>query len=188
MTRSFPPSPSHCPRRPRPGGSSAAASPPSSLRCAPPPSASTRSRLPPLPTRSPPPTPPPHSRHTRPHPSTNPRKGQQRTCPSRRRHKLYAPVFKNCAVLPSRLMKPKHSWVFNKPVDTIGLGLHDYHTIITKPMDLDTVKSKLAAGHYKSPREFAGDVCLTFQNAMTYNPKGQNFDSLMPNLRCFPFK
>ncbi|XP_062192457.1 uncharacterized protein LOC133895946 isoform X2 [Phragmites australis] len=31
MTRSFPPSPSCCPRCPRPGGSSAAASPPSSL-------------------------------------------------------------------------------------------------------------------------------------------------------------
>ncbi|XP_062221403.1 transcription factor GTE4-like isoform X1 [Phragmites australis] len=90
------------------------------------------------------------------------------------RRKLYAPVFKNCAALLGRLMKHKHSWVFNKPVDASGLGLHDYHTIITKPMDLGTVKSKLAAGHYKSPREFAGDVRLTFQNAMTYNPKGQD--------------
>nr|CAB3475779.1 unnamed protein product [Digitaria exilis] len=90
------------------------------------------------------------------------------------RRKLYAPVFKTCAALLSRLMKHKHSWVFNKPVDASALGLHDYHTIITKPMDLGTVKSKLAAGQYKSPREFAGDVRLTFQNAMTYNPKGQD--------------
>ncbi|XP_039808890.1 transcription factor GTE4-like isoform X1 [Panicum virgatum] len=90
------------------------------------------------------------------------------------RRKLYAPVFKSCSALLSRLMKHKHSWVFNKPVDASALGLHDYHTIITKPMDLGTVKSKLAAGHYKSPREFAGDVRLTFQNAMTYNPKGQD--------------
>ncbi|CAO2161554.1 unnamed protein product [Urochloa humidicola] len=90
------------------------------------------------------------------------------------RRKLYAPVFKTCAALLSRLMKHKHSWVFNTPVDASALGLHDYHTIITKPMDLGTVKSKLAAGQYKSPREFAGDVRLTFQNAMTYNPKGQD--------------
>ncbi|CAL4965994.1 unnamed protein product [Urochloa decumbens] len=90
------------------------------------------------------------------------------------RRKLYAPVFKTCAALLSRLMKHKHSWVFNKPVDASALGLHDYHTIIAKPMDLGTVKSKLAAGQYKSPREFAGDVRLTFQNAMTYNPKGQD--------------
>ncbi|PWZ33321.1 hypothetical protein Zm00014a_000503 [Zea mays] len=90
------------------------------------------------------------------------------------RRKLYVPVFKTCAVLLSRLMKHKHSWVFNKPVDASALGLHDYHTIITKPMDLGTVKSKLGAGQYKSPREFAGDVRLTFQNAMTYNPKGQD--------------
>lgn len=41
-------------------------------------------------------------------------------------------------------------------------------------MDLGTVKSRLAAGHYKSPREFATEVRLTFQNAMKYNPKGQD--------------
>ncbi|GJN38100.1 hypothetical protein PR202_gb27112 [Eleusine coracana subsp. coracana] len=90
------------------------------------------------------------------------------------RRKLYAPVFKTCGAVLARLMKHKHGWVFNTPVDASALGLHDYHTIITKPMDLGTVKSKLSAGQYKSPREFAADVRLTFQNAMTYNPKGQD--------------
>ncbi|KAE8707209.1 Global transcription factor group E4, putative isoform 2 [Hibiscus syriacus] len=37
-----------------------------------------------------------------------------------------------------------------------------------------TVKSRLSKNWYKSPREFAEDVRLTFQNAMTYNPKGQD--------------
>ncbi|XP_003565508.1 transcription factor GTE4 [Brachypodium distachyon] len=90
------------------------------------------------------------------------------------RRKLYAPVFKSCGLLLTRLMKHKHGWVFNVPVDASALGLHDYHTIITKPMDLGTVKSRLAEGHYKSPREFATEVRLTFQNAMKYNPKGQD--------------
>ncbi|GLT53582.1 hypothetical protein SLA2020_268450 [Shorea laevis] len=41
-------------------------------------------------------------------------------------------------------------------------------------MDLGTVKSRLNKNWYKSPKEFAEDVRLTFSNAMTYNPKGQD--------------
>ncbi|KAL0884522.1 hypothetical protein Bca101_008503 [Brassica carinata] len=83
-------------------------------------------------------------------------------------------VFKNCSALLERLMKHKHGWVFNAPVDVKGLGLHDYFTIIEHPMDLGTVKSTLTNNLYKSPREFAEDVRLTFHNAMTYNPPGQD--------------
>ncbi|KAK1275339.1 Transcription factor GTE4 [Acorus gramineus] len=83
-------------------------------------------------------------------------------------------AFKNCGALLSRLMKHKHGWVFNKPVDVKALGLHDYHIIIKHPMDLGTIKSRLSKNWYKSPREFAEDVRLTFRNAMTYNPKGQD--------------
>ncbi|KAH0851591.1 hypothetical protein HID58_036884 [Brassica napus] len=83
-------------------------------------------------------------------------------------------VFKNCSALLERLMKHKHGWVFNAPVDVKGLGLHDYFTIIEHPMDLGTVKSTLTNNMYNSPREFAEDVRLTFHNAMTYNPPGQD--------------
>ncbi|XP_039044892.1 transcription factor GTE4-like isoform X2 [Hibiscus syriacus] len=82
--------------------------------------------------------------------------------------------FKSCSSLLERLMKHKHGWVFNAPVDVKGLGLHDYYSVIKHPMDLGTVKSRLSKNCYKSPREFAEDVRLTFQNAMTYNPKGQD--------------
>ncbi|XP_042010812.1 transcription factor GTE4-like isoform X2 [Salvia splendens] len=83
-------------------------------------------------------------------------------------------VFKSCNALLERLMKHKHAWVFNKPVDAVALGLHDYFEIIRNPMDLGTVKGRLTQNWYKSPMEFAEDVVLTFQNAMTYNPKGQD--------------
>ena len=33
------------------------------------------------------------------------------------------------------LMKHKHAWIFRKPVDAVGLGLHDYNDIIKNPMD-----------------------------------------------------
>ncbi|KAG6416866.1 hypothetical protein SASPL_124307 [Salvia splendens] len=83
-------------------------------------------------------------------------------------------ILKSCNVLLERLMKHKHGWVFNKPVDTVALGLHDYFEIIRNPMDLGTVKGRLNQNWYKSPMEFAEDVVRTFQNAMTYNPKGQD--------------
>ncbi|KAK9665829.1 hypothetical protein RND81_14G139300 [Saponaria officinalis] len=83
-------------------------------------------------------------------------------------------VFKSCTLLLDKLMKHKHGWVFNSPVDVKALGLHDYFTIIKHPMDLGTVKSRLNTNWYKSPKEFAEDVRLTFQNAMKYNPKGHD--------------
>ncbi|KAK1616551.1 hypothetical protein QYE76_022068 [Lolium multiflorum] len=88
--------------------------------------------------------------------------------------RLYAHPFKKSSSLLSRLMKHKFGWVFNKPVDPVALGLHDYFTIIKHPMDLGTIKAQLTRGQYRNPKEFANDVRLTFHNAMTYNPKGQD--------------
>ncbi|KAL9232456.1 hypothetical protein vseg_007567 [Gypsophila vaccaria] len=81
---------------------------------------------------------------------------------------------KKCDDLLQKLRKHKHGWVFNVPVDVKRLGLHDYFDIIKHPMDLGTVKTRLANNWYKTPREFAEDVRLTFHNAMTYNPEGQD--------------
>ncbi|KAM0904009.1 hypothetical protein ACQ4PT_018296 [Festuca glaucescens] len=88
--------------------------------------------------------------------------------------RLYAHPLKKSSSLLSRLMKHKFGWVFNKPVDPVALGLHDYFTIIKHPMDLGTIKAQLTRGQYRNPKEFANDVRLTFHNAMTYNPKGQD--------------
>lgn len=87
-------------------------------------------------------------------------------------------LFKSCSSLLEKLMKHKHGWVFNTPVDPLALGLHDYFDIIKHPMDLGTVKSRLDKNWYNSPMEFAEDVRLTFQNAMTYNPKGQDVHAM----------
>ena len=83
-------------------------------------------------------------------------------------------IFNACVSLLEKLMKHKHGWVFNTPVDVEGLCLHDYYSIIRHPMDLGTVKTRLNKNWYKSPKEFAEDVRLTFHNAMTYNPRGQD--------------
>lgn len=80
-------------------------------------------------------------------------------------------LMKMCRQALTKLMKHKNSWVFNKPVDAAAMGLHDYHQIIKRPMDLGTVKSNFAKNLYSSPVDFAADVRLTFNNAMLYNPK-----------------
>ncbi|KAK1418257.1 hypothetical protein QVD17_27400 [Tagetes erecta] len=80
-------------------------------------------------------------------------------------------LMKNCRQVLNKLMKHKLSWVFNKPVDAVALGLHDYHQIIKRPMDLGSVKSNLSKNLYSSPLDFAADVRLVFENAMLYNPK-----------------
>ncbi|KAF9609667.1 hypothetical protein IFM89_017846 [Coptis chinensis] len=73
-----------------------------------------------------------------------------------------------------KIMKHKHAWVFNSPVDVVGMGLHDYNAIIKQPMDLGTAKLNLERGLYSTPVEFAQDVRLTFNNALTYNPPGHD--------------
>ncbi|CAH8353668.1 unnamed protein product [Eruca vesicaria subsp. sativa] len=83
-------------------------------------------------------------------------------------------ALRTCGQILTKLMKHKWSWVFNTPVDVLGLGLHDYHLIVKKPMDLGTVKTNLEKGFYRSPVDFASDVRLTFTNALAYNPKGQD--------------
>ncbi|PON32576.1 Bromodomain containing protein [Parasponia andersonii] len=91
-------------------------------------------------------------------------------------------LMKNCSSILTKLMKHKHPWIFNKPVDVVGMGLHDYHDIIKRPMDLGTVKSNLSKNLYASPVDFASDVRLTFQNAMTYNPPGHDIHAMAGQL------
>jgi hypothetical protein len=80
---------------------------------------------------------------------------------------------KACNEILKELFSKKHSgyaWPFYKPVDAELLGLHDYHEIIKKPMDLGTVKRKMDNREYKNASEFAADVRLIFTNCYKYNP------------------
>lgn len=80
---------------------------------------------------------------------------------------------KSCNEILKELFSKKHSgyaWPFFKPVDAKMLGLHDYHDIIKKPMDLGTVKGKLDGREYKTAAEFGADVRLIFTNCYKYNP------------------
>ncbi|XP_010927644.1 transcription factor GTE9 [Elaeis guineensis] len=86
----------------------------------------------------------------------------------------YAMLMKQCEALMKRLMAHQFAWVFNTPVDVVKLNIPDYFQVIKHPMDLGTIKSKMASGVYSSLWDFVSDVRLTFMNAMTYNPAGND--------------
>ncbi|GAB4847943.1 hypothetical protein Ancab_027003 [Ancistrocladus abbreviatus] len=94
-------------------------------------------------------------------------------------------IMKQCDTLLKRLMSHKYGWVFNTPVDVVKLNIPDYITVIKHPMDLGAIKGKLASGAYSSPHDFLADVRLTFSNAMTYNPPGNDFHIMAQTLSKF---
>ncbi|XP_014489995.1 transcription factor GTE10 isoform X2 [Vigna radiata var. radiata] len=86
----------------------------------------------------------------------------------------HAAMMKPCESLLNRLMTHQFGWVFNTPVDVVKLNIPDYFTVIKHPMDLGTVKRRITSGEYTNLMDFAADVRLTFSNAMTYNPPGND--------------
>ena len=56
-------------------------------------------------------------------------------------------------------------------MDAEALGLHDYHDIIKKPMDLGTVKTNMDNRQYTTAQDFASDVRMIFKNCYVYNPE-----------------
>ncbi|KAL3526322.1 hypothetical protein ACH5RR_010978 [Cinchona calisaya] len=96
-----------------------------------------------------------------------------------------ATMMKQCEMLLKKLMTHQYGWVFNTPVDTVKLNIPDYFTVIKYPMDLGTIKSKLASGEYSSPLDFHADVKVTFSNAMTYNPPGTDVHIMADTMQKF---
>lgn len=63
---------------------------------------------------------------------------------------------------------PLSEW-FRDPVDHVALGLADYPQVIANPMDLGSIGKKMERSQYMSTEDFAHDVRLVWQNAITYN-------------------
>eukprot|EP00339_Tiarina_fusa_P011598 CAMPEP_0117004476 /NCGR_PEP_ID=MMETSP0472-20121206/5430_1 /TAXON_ID=693140 ORGANISM="Tiarina fusus, Strain LIS" /NCGR_SAMPLE_ID=MMETSP0472 /ASSEMBLY_ACC=CAM_ASM_000603 /LENGTH=247 /DNA_ID=CAMNT_0004705431 /DNA_START=63 /DNA_END=803 /DNA_ORIENTATION=+ len=64
---------------------------------------------------------------------------------------------------------------FREPVDWRGLELYDYPEVITKMMDLGTVKRRLERNMYQTAHQVADDIRLIWSNCMTYNADGSDF-------------
>lgn len=89
-----------------------------------------------------------------------------------------------CMPLVDKLLKYSGAYsIFGVPVDPVLLGLSDYNDIIKRPMDLGTIKKRLETLYYRDTSYVSRDVHLTFDNAMTYNPKGSSIFSLAKQMK-----
>ncbi len=68
-----------------------------------------------------------------------------------------------------KLMNHKLADQFKAPVDWQTLGLFDYPSLITHPMDLTTVDKKLKTYQYRLVEDFLKDIELIWSNCITYN-------------------
>jgi len=78
----------------------------------------------------------------------------------------------------SHLWKLSGAANFHAPVDPIALQIPDYLNIIKKPMDLGTIKRKLAGCEYEKCKDFVNDVKLVFNNTITYNGEMSDYGKL----------
>lgn len=65
-------------------------------------------------------------------------------------HEFYqgSEAFNVCASIVAYLKNHSKSGPFSVPVDPIALGIPDYHTVITNPMDISTLEKNLEEGRY----------------------------------------
>ncbi|VDM37719.1 unnamed protein product [Toxocara canis] len=66
-------------------------------------------------------------------------------------------------------MRHKHAWPFTKPVDAVRLSLPDYHKVIKRPMDMNTIEKRLRNVYYYSAKDCMQDIMTMFNNCYTYN-------------------
>ncbi|XP_029002104.1 bromodomain testis-specific protein isoform X2 [Betta splendens] len=77
-------------------------------------------------------------------------------------------------VVIKALWRHHFSWPFHQPVDAVALRLPDYYTIITKPMDLGTIKKRLQNKYYFQALECIQDFNTMFTNCYVYNRPGDD--------------
>lgn len=128
------------------------------------------------------PPPPPNSvASSRPKRNIHPPKPKELPYDIRPRKKKFATELRFCNQVLKELMNKKHynyNFPFLQPVDPIALNIPNYHEIITQPMDLSTVQSKLSNNQYENGDEFAADVKLIFQNCYKFNPEGTDVNMM----------
>lgn len=77
-----------------------------------------------------------------------------------------------CREVLDELIKGRHHDInqfFMEPVDAVALQIPNYHKIVKKPMDLQTMSEKLNHGQYNNAREFERDFQQIVKNALMFN-------------------
>lgn len=89
-----------------------------------------------------------------------------------------------CQQVHRALMTSKHAKSFLEPVDWKTLNIPSYPQIVTNPMDLGTIQTKLNSSQYSSPRAWEQDVRLVVTNCKTFNLKDSPYIKMAEQLEA----
>ncbi len=95
--------------------------------------------------------------------------------PGRPRKKKFEWQLKFCKEVINEMKKPRYytfAQYFYYAVDAVALNIPNYHKIVKKPMDLETVERKLDTNQYEKARDFEDDVRQIFKNCYLFNQPG----------------
>jgi len=81
-------------------------------------------------------------------------------------------LLRECGKILEYLRSRNDAASFLEPVDVVGLGLLDYPSVVTHPMDLGTISARFQSSFYETAQAFYDDCRLVYRNAMLYNPPG----------------
>ncbi|GLJ30369.1 hypothetical protein SUGI_0600880 [Cryptomeria japonica] len=95
----------------------------------------------------------------------------------------FGPAIKyKCMNLIQSIIRDPQSWPFREALDLNEWYAPRYKHVITQPMDLCTIRSRLQNNLYLHPMEFGHDIDLTFDNAMRYNPPSSVYHEMAKKL------
>ncbi|KAL4879083.1 Bromodomain-containing protein [Aspergillus karnatakaensis] len=83
------------------------------------------------------------------------------------REPRHGPHFNELRRFLNQIQNHKQAWPFLHPVNRDEVA--DYYDVITSPMDLSTIESRLEHDDYGSPKELVRDSKLIFSNCRQYN-------------------
>ena len=84
-------------------------------------------------------------------------------------------VLKLCQEITKSFMDRAINAYFLNPVDPQADDLPDYDKIVTRPMDLTTVETKLNNSKYTTSYQWYSDMCLIYENAIKYHTSNSIF-------------
>jgi hypothetical protein len=76
-----------------------------------------------------------------------------------------------CRQATQSLLDSPLCYAFATPIDPNADWASDYFRLISHPMALSTILSRLNSNNYCSTSEWYNDLNLVWQNAMTFNPR-----------------
>lgn len=88
-----------------------------------------------------------------------------------------------CSKLLQDAMKQDIYRWFSDPIDPVALNIPDYFQVITNPMDLKSIQTKIQQGEIADHATFYEHMKLVFNNCLTYNKPSPNNEYLLKMCR-----